>query len=272
MYLRRIPLLPTTIWYDVTRNMNLVHLSLPNSLGTHGCDATIRRHWTRPRGSKARILRTERMVPEINLAKWNNISPTDRFPWNSRGPISLTKPPPFGVEKNRSCFRSLQTTHSNYLTQLVNPGISVPPTVLTIDTRHFWLEEERNLQNHSWNKQENHGKSSLRLGDVLKVERPENWKGIYQYSLHVVHWSEFSWFLSFCMIIATLVTVSSYRILNKTLNHNISLRFRTVVSGDFSNMDFPWHNTNTSCITKGGDVTWCHYNSPQTLCRVQLHR
>ena len=34
-----------------------------------------------------------------HLAKWNNISPTDRFPWNSRGPISLTiKPPPFGVK------------------------------------------------------------------------------------------------------------------------------------------------------------------------------
>ncbi len=29
------------------------------------------------------------------LAKWNNISPSDRFPWNFRGPISLTKPTPF---------------------------------------------------------------------------------------------------------------------------------------------------------------------------------
>ena len=76
----------------VTRNMNLVYLSLPNSLGTHGCDATIRRHWTWPWGSiklesprdrKDGTWNVLENSSEINLAKWNHISPTDRFPWNS---------------------------------------------------------------------------------------------------------------------------------------------------------------------------------------------
>ena len=72
----------------------------------------------------------------MDLAKWNNISPTDRFPWNSRGPHFPYFSPPFGGAQ------SVVFSVATYFDQ-VDGSIPFPPSTVGClmwwQSIHIWL-------------------------------------------------------------------------------------------------------------------------------------